>query len=100
MGSRNNNNVLIFVVATLLAFGIGSGLGISMGIAGDDFSIDEENNTPILVDVTNNISEYEKRYDDYYDNEKDIIYTNDTNGVKYTPDTNIEYNTIDNNDDY
>lgn len=86
MGPRKNNNVLIFFVATMLAFCIGSGLGISMGITGDDFSPDEDvEEKPIFINVTKNISAYEQRENnmDYeYDHEMDF---NESEGVQYTP---------------
>lgn len=100
LSSRNNNKHLIFLIVLLIAFGLGSGIGISMGITGFDTNDTEEiNDTPILVNVTNNISNYESRNDTSYDIIEDELIFNNSSGIKYYP--SEEFNNISKSqDDY
>ena len=61
MGSRRDSTFVIWLVILLVAFIVGSGLGISMAFhVGEDST---ENNTTehIPVDVTHNVSKYENQ---------------------------------------
>ncbi|MCC7553398.1 MAG: hypothetical protein KO202_02730 [Methanobacteriaceae archaeon] len=86
MKPRNENTTIIIIVAILIAFGLGTGIGITMGISGDDPSVEETNNTPIPINVTNNLSAYENHsnieLEEVDDVEEDVIYNN-TSAIYY-----------------
>lgn len=52
---------MIGFVVLIIAFGLGSTIGISMGFTGDEKNIVQNNTTHKPVDVTDNISLYENR---------------------------------------
>ncbi len=62
MRSRNDGKIIILLIATLVAFGIGSGFGISMGLSGDDPLVQNETNeTKMPINVNMSRSQYKKR---------------------------------------
>jgi hypothetical protein len=82
--SRNEGKILIILIATLICFGLGSGIGINMGISSDDVNQTNANNTTIAINVTHNISAYENNTDAYYDPLDDTDYNeNKSNNISY-----------------
>ncbi|MBZ9570713.1 hypothetical protein KQY27_04025 [Methanobrevibacter sp. TMH8] len=64
MSSRNNDGkIVIALIITLIAFGLGSGIGITVGMSGDDLNSSETHH-PVntTVDVTHNMSQDNPNY--------------------------------------
>ena len=58
MSSRNNDGkIVIALIISLIAFGLGSGIGISVGMTGDDLNSTPKKAVNTTIDVTNNISQ-------------------------------------------
>lgn len=74
---------MIAFVVLIVAFGLGSTIGISMGFIGDEKNIVQNNTTHKPVDVTNNISLYENRSVQNMDNS-----VSESNQVQYDVNTN------------
>ncbi|MDL2246865.1 hypothetical protein LJB96_04525 [Methanobrevibacter sp. OttesenSCG-928-K11] len=86
MRPRNDGKIIILLIATLVAFGIGSGFGISMGLSGDDpLAQNDINQTKIPINVTKNISAYENHSKDTYDPYLDGVQQYNDSNVKYIP---------------
>lgn len=68
MNKKNEGRLILFLLIGLIAFGLGSALGIVMGISGDDFLHPEEanvvNNTKEVVIYQANATMEEISLDD------------------------------------
>ncbi len=81
--SRSQKKLMIAFVVLIVAFGLGSTIGISMGFTGDEKNVVQNNTTHMPVDVTNNISLYENRSVQNIDGD-----VSDSNQVQYDVNTN------------
>lgn len=65
MSSKNNDGkIVLALIISLIAFGLGSGIGITVGMSGDNLN-STETHQPVntTVDVTNNMSQDNPNYD-------------------------------------
>lgn len=64
MSSKNNDGkIVIALIVGLIAFGLGSGIGITVGMSGDDLnSTYDQKPVNTTIDVTHNISEDNPNY--------------------------------------
>lgn len=86
--SKRPRQIIIGFILVIIAFGLGSSIGISMGFNGDNqTNITQNNTTHLPVDVTHNISLYENRSIDNFDE----------SGLNQ--DTVVEYTASNNTDD-
>lgn len=86
--SKRPKHIIIGFILVIIAFGLGSSIGISMGFNGDNqTNITQNNTTHLPVDVTHNISLYENRSIDNFDE----------SGLNQ--DTVVEYTASNNTDD-
>jgi len=107
MNSRNNEGkIVIMLVVLLIAFALGSGIGITVGMSNDgiDSFINPE---PVnkTIDVTNNISEYNPNFgkdfsyieEDYSDEDLNVTPSEKSSGIYYSEeDLNNNTNNYDN----
>ncbi|RBQ24586.1 hypothetical protein ALNOE001_00020 [Candidatus Methanobinarius endosymbioticus] len=64
MSSKNNDGkIVIALIISLIAFGLGSGIGITVGMSGDGFNATDSQPVNGTIDVTNNISQDNVYYD-------------------------------------
>lgn len=88
MGSKNaEGKFVIILIISLIAFGFGSGIGITVGMTGDDLNAtDVQEPVNATIDVTNNISQDNPNYNmkvDAYSDENDSENSNNSESVKY-----------------
>ncbi|WP_288193873.1 hypothetical protein [uncultured Methanobrevibacter sp.] len=65
---RKQQRIFLGFILLIVAFGIGSTIGISMGFNSGDDNVVQNNTTHVSVDVTHNISAYENHSDDTNEN--------------------------------
>lgn len=91
MGSRRDNTFVIWIVVLLIAFIVGSGLGISMAFNTEDDSTENNTTEYIPVDVTHNVSKYENNsYQDVLNNMEPITNSS-SNGTPYLSSDETSY---------
>lgn len=99
MSSKNNDGkIVIALIISLIAFGLGSGIGIAVGMSGDDFnSSNTQEPVNTTVDVTNNISQDNPNYnmDAYpYDESNVSSNSNSSNSGVYYSEEDLAKNNI------
>jgi len=64
MGSKSNDGkIVIVLIISLIAFGLGSGIGITVGMSEDDLnSTQDEKPVNTTIDVTHNMSQDNPNY--------------------------------------
>ena len=106
--SKRPKQIIIGFILVIIAFGLGSSIGISMGFNGDNqINITQNNTTHLPVDVTHNISLYENRSIDNFDesglNQDTVVeYTasNNTDDSSYQEYQTDDYSYQDSGSDY
>lgn len=94
--SKRPRQIIIGFILVIIAFGLGSSIGISMGFNGDNqTNITQNNTTHLPVDVTHNISLYENRSIDNFDESG----LNQDTVVEYTASNNTDDNYYSDYDD-
>lgn len=75
MSSKNNDGKIVMaLIISLIAFGLGSGIGITVGMSGDGFNTTDSKPVNDTIDVTDNISQ-----DNPYYNMKVYPYEEEAN---------------------
>lgn len=93
MSSKNNDGkIVIALIISLIAFGLGSGIGITVGMSGDDLnSTDTHQPVNTTVDVTHNMSQdnpnYNMEVNSYAESSEDSNSSNSSGaGIYYSED--------------
>ena len=101
MSSKNDDGrIVIALIISLIAFGLGSGIGITVGMSGDDLnSTQDQKPVNTTIDVTHNMSQdnpyYKMGINAYESNPEDInssgsgIYYSEENLINKTDQKNI-----------
>lgn len=98
---RRPEKLVISFVILIVAFGLGSTMGISMGFNGDNgTNIVQNNTTHVPIDVTHNISAYENCSDDSLEmnasnNDEGVVEYSSQNYSDSYYDDGYEYNVND-----
>lgn len=95
MNSKNNNGkIVIALIISLIAFGLGSGIGITVGMSGNGFNATDSQPVNDTIDVTNNISQDNVYHDmgvySYEEESNGSINSNYSEQGNYYPEKNIE----------
>ncbi len=75
--ARRQRRLILGFLILIVAFGLGSTIGISMGFNGNEGNVVQNNTTHMPIDVTHNISLYENRSLDDFDDTQ----SSSSNGV-------------------
>ncbi len=76
MPPKNDKRTVVFMIIALIAFCIGAGMGVSMSISGD--SVDAENNTTHVENVTEEMTT-NLNNDSVYDSQSNLTCEEDLN---------------------
>ncbi|OWT32607.1 hypothetical protein BGI41_06805 [Methanobrevibacter sp. 87.7] len=78
---RRQEKLVLGFIILIVAFGLGSTMGISMGFNGNSTEVIQNNTTHVPIDVTHNISAYENSSDENYDNVDNVNTSSSSEGV-------------------